>query len=656
MFGLDKFSKTVPAVLVCAAVAACNGSVQSDSGFVSFDDDRNGNGSSGDSSAGITVTGVNAVSDAGAFQDLSSYGSPAVKTDLFSSYIGTTGENLPDPDLPQYDSVIYFNLTDLLLSADDYTYSPLGSGITAAGDGIDVSVTADGRLLIDASACARNVKYVLTGTVARGGVKIITAPNAVFGLELNGADITGGGYPAVSISPETSTAFVELQGMNYLTDGRVFGVGYSGSNGSVYYDADADGSVDVSRARETEKWALGSDEGGAFSSEGSIRFSGDGILNVSTSYKHGIYAKNRIMIFGGMIGVHTDGRNGMQSRNGFDMFGGTVNIAGKGTHTNKQSEGIVVTGDESNSGAGLGGVNVEGGALIINTVGSAVRAKWNAEKDAGTEDSSDDPNPVVRISGGYIDINTLGEVTVKHENSRTFTYRDENGVSVTEKESCHPEGIEGRQAVLISGGEISIRSTDDGLNASRTGKASVEISGGLVYVNSSSGDAIDSNGDITVSGGLLVSETSSIRDQAFDCDGILTFTGGLAVGISRSDRIYAGTGASATTQNTFVLEPKLAGEGNTVMAINDAYGKTVFAYAIPEGPYANITLTSPTIADAGDYSVYSGVTATGGSAYKGLYFEMPEVTGGILTETVNTGDSVHVYNLSGGSNVNEHGN
>lgn len=88
------------------------------------------------------------------------------------------------------------------------------------------------------------------------------------------------------------------------------------------------------------------------------------------------------------------------------------------------------------------------------------------------------------------------------------------------------EGIEGTY-ILISGGDISIQASDDGINAARkssTGTPTVEISGGSVSVTMGAGDtdAIDSNGDIIITGGTVRVNGSS----GFDYDGSATFTGG----------------------------------------------------------------------------------------------------------------------------------
>lgn len=88
-----------------------------------------------------------------------------------------------------------------------------------------------------------------------------------------------------------------------------------------------------------------------------------------------------------------------------------------------------------------------------------------------------------------------------------------SGGSIKISESC--EGIEGL-TIDITGGQIDITASDDGVNAAggrdgssmEKGKdpfvsmegAYISISGGSLRINAS-GDGIDSNGDLMISGG-----------------------------------------------------------------------------------------------------------------------------------------------------------
>lgn len=103
-----------------------------------------------------------------------------------------------------------------------------------------------------------------------------------------------------------------------------------------------------------------------------------------------------------------------------------------------------------------------------------------------------------------------------------------DGLSVTIT-SCY-EGLEGA-AVNIFSGSISIRSTDDCINAANadlTGYSyELNIFGGTITAHSDSGDGFDSNGDLTISGGSVSVWTANAADnEPLDADGTVTVSGG----------------------------------------------------------------------------------------------------------------------------------
>lgn len=102
-------------------------------------------------------------------------------------------------------------------------------------------------------------------------------------------------------------------------------------------------------------------------------------------------------------------------------------------------------------------------------------------------------------------------------------------------ESC-TEGLEGADLTIYAG-DVTVHSEDDGLNAANSDLTgypfTLTIAGGKVYVDSQTGDGVDSNGSLTISGGDVTVFSSADGDNApLDADGAFTVTGGtvLAVG------------------------------------------------------------------------------------------------------------------------------
>lgn len=177
------------------------------------------------------------------------------------------------------------------------------------------------------------------------------------------------------------------------------------------------------------------------------------------------------------------------------------------------------TEDTTVSGKGLKatGLIVNGGTFKIDAADDGVHANGAVSVNGGvfviaTGDDGFHADETLTIAGGTIDIST--------------SY----------------EGLEGLH-VVVSGGEISLAASDDGLNAAggmdssgfrgKSGNASngsITISGGNLYVKAS-GDGIDANGTLSITGGNTVVCGPNRGDTAtLDYDTSASITGGTFVG------------------------------------------------------------------------------------------------------------------------------
>lgn len=558
-----------------------------------------------------------------------------------------------------FDGTLYVDLSSLQVSADNSDWTSLNDGgesATVTLDSADISANiSDGVLYIKSSSYKSNLKFDITGTAEKGALNISSYKEGTIALYLHDAKIaSSGNYPCINVDKK-STVYLVMEGENSFTDGRKYGTGYSEAEGTDYYSGSFSGTK-ADSAEEIANWAKGSDTKGSIYAKGALLISGSGSLTLNEGYKHGIYSKDYIRIFGGTLNVNTSGRNAIQSVNGFVMDDGEITISGTGANTNNQSRGIIVEGAEDTDNPGEGFIVINGGKITSTTVGKGMSAKWDIEDDAETEDTSDDPYPYILINGGEISITTTG--TPADESSSAYTFTDADGVTVSETTKLSPEGIEGKQAVFISGGIINLNCTDDCINASRddSGYAGqVVISGGNIYADSSSNDAIDSNGTLTINGGVVVALTTKTPECAFDCDeNTFAITGGLLVGVGTSN--YSKPTSSACTQSTVILSGNYFGAGGTTFAIEDSDGNTAFAFAIPStfGTSASsqyiMVLSSPEIKTGTTYKAVSGVTASGGSTFNNLYVELPGVSGGTTTATdITTTTSSYVCTKTSGT-------
>ena len=170
------------------------------------------------------------------------------------------------------------------------------------------------------------------------------------------------------------------------------------------------------------------------------------------------------------------------------------------------------------------------------------------------------------------------------------------------------EGIESKGDIVINDGSLNISASDDGLNAA-TG---ITINGGKIYAVSSQADALDSNGNINIIGGVTILQGSRQPEGGIDCDqNDLTITGGtlLAMGGSNS------TPTEATcTQNTVMLGVT---SQNGIINIQGDDGS---AATFKVGQNAqSIVFSSPNLKSNQTYKVYTGCSVAGGSDFNGLY-------------------------------------
>ena len=177
-------------------------------------------------------------------------------------------------------------------------------------------------------------------------------------------------------------------------------------------------------------------------------------------------------------------------------------------------------------------LKLTGGSWNIQTTGSALKAHegiyaWDGAYTltAGsdglhTENNEDDTVGEIRIEGGTFTIQA-GDDGIHATTSLTV-----NGGTLT---IAAGEGMEATQ-LFLNNGSISIQATDDGINAGQKSgslKVKIEINGGEISIVMGAGDtdAIDSNGDLAITGGVIQISAQS----PFDYDGQGSLTGGTVI-------------------------------------------------------------------------------------------------------------------------------
>ena len=375
-----------------------------------------------------------------------------------------------------------------------------------------------------------------------------------------------------------------------------------------------------------------------------------------TSASHGVVGEDDVCITNASLAI-TAGKDGIHSENDDDENLGYVYIESGTFQITSEGDGISSSSD----------VQIQGGDFALTTGGGSVNGAQHTSNNWGnfmggpggmggkpTTQSNEDSTSIkgikatadLVINGGTFQIDSAddaihanGNVTVNGGAFAIATgddafHADETLVvtsgSIVVTESY--EGLEGLH-ILVSGGEITLSASDDGLNAAggtdqsgfggqrpnegfggRPGgmgggpggmggssDGSIVISGGSLSITAS-GDGIDANGTLEISGGFTTVCGPNQGDTAtldYDVSGVIT--GGT----------FIGTGASGMAQTFSNSEQGVIGvradnqSANTQITLTDSDGRVLISHE-PALPFSVIILSCPEMVKGESYTLVVG--------------------------------------------------
>lgn len=260
--------------------------------------------------------------------------------------------------------------------------------------------------------------------------------------------------------------------------------------------------------------------------------------------------------------------------------------------TSGATDASIASDEESASTKGLkagGALTVRGGTLSIDAADDALHSHSDLTVSGGE----------LALASGDDGVHADGTLTVSGGTTTIST--------------CY-EGLEGAQ-VEVTGGTIDLTATDDGLNASdstgsqpadsnasaASSECSISISGGVLSINAS-GDAIDSNGSLEITGGTITCEGPIQGDTSvLDFDTTGTITGGTFMGTGAAKMVQT---LSSTTQGVLTVSTGFQQAGSE-LTIKDASGNEVCRLS-PEQPFELLIMSSSDIQPGATYEVEVG--------------------------------------------------
>ena len=398
---------------------------------------------------------------------------------------------------------------------------------------------------------------------------------------------------------------------------------------------------------------------GTIFSKTDLTLNGEGTLNITGNYKCGAVSKDDLIICGLNLTVKSTGC-ALEGKDCVKIKDAAITVSSGGdgirsTNTEKTNKGFVYieTGniDITSGSDGIQAATVlkaANGSIKITAGGGAADTKQNSGDRnmpgfGGKTQTTDDEESTKGLKAGSLILIDEGgfEVSSKEDsfhsngdieiNGGSFTaaagedgfHADNNliinGGSITVSQSY--EGLEG-QKVTVTGGNIDITASDDGINAAGSSSSSstggrpgssdsnalITIGGGYIVVNAS-GDGIDSNGNIVISGGtLLVSGPADNGNGAFDYGGEATVSGGTVILCGSSGMAQGFSDKSEQASFMYTLDSS-ASAGSSV-ALTDENGN-VLASFLPAKQYNNVVISTPSLKNGSSYKLVIGGTVSG---------------------------------------------
>lgn len=462
--------------------------------------------------------------------------------------------------------------------------------------------------------------YVFSGTLTNGQILVNSTDSETVRIVLDNAEITNETTAAISVAQAEKTIITTAENTTNLI------------------------------AATAESFAETVEAQAAIYSKDDLTLNGAGTLEVQATAGHGIQSKNDLKVTSGTYTIDS-GNEGIKGKDSVQILDGdfTINTANDGIQSTNADEAdkgyIILDGGTYTINSETDGIQAETYLIANNptinittnisgTADSAqsykgLKASGDLTINGGTYtiDSVDDSihsNSNVTIAGGILNLTTEDDGI--HADSTTTISAGEVNVLNSY------EGIEGANVVL-SGGNITVVSTDDGINAaggstteegtdaasqnsfgpdsfqeSSSGDYTITIEGGTIQVDAE-GDGLDSNGDITMTGGqMTVYGPNNGGNGALDYDGTFNVTGGTLYSFGSSDMAQATSDTSTQPSIQIWLDDELqAGETAT---LKDSQGNVISEVTSGKA-FANLVISDPSIQTGEIYTVeFSSGTST----------------------------------------------
>ena len=342
---------------------------------------------------------------------------------------------------------------------------------------------------------------------------------------------------------------------------------------------------------------------GAVFAKDDITFNGSGSLTITSPAGHGIVGKDDVKIAGGTLTI-TAAKHGVQANDSARFAAADVKITAGTDGIHVSDDADAEEGTESDSY-----FYIADAALTIEAGDDGIHADAQALIEGGSITVSESYEGIealdIEITGGEIDVTASDDgLNAAGGNSST------SGGSTFGEDDWM-----GGKGGMRGGGGFS-----DGGNA-----GTISVSGGSSHIRAG-GDGVDSNGSVAISGGTTIVEGPSQGDTSvLDFNASGTVSGGTFIGTGGAGMAQNFTAAENQGLISVSVGSQSAG---TTVTLTDADGK-VIAEVTPELDYAVVYISTPEIDSNGTYTLTAGSYSETVQLTDGMYSGLSGGMGGM---------------------------
>ncbi len=421
------------------------------------------------------------------------------------------------------------------------------SGVTTSGSG----VTSEGSEVTISEAGT----YVITGSLSDGQVIVSASNEDKIQLVLAGVTIHNEDGPAIYIKNADKT-FITLvdNTSNVLSDGTSYAL----------------------EENSDEPYAT-------LFSKDDLTINGGGSLEVQGNYRHGICSKDDLVITGGSIRVKAN-EDALRGRDCVKILSGTFTL--------ESGEDAIKSNNDEDGTKGF--VSIDGGTFAISAGDDAVHAE-----------------SVLFVNDGTIDISTCYEgyeaEQIYINGATTHIASSDDALNAAARNSSEQTDMAGSAGTMSKDSpQPEARNTmNEAPGQGNNASCLIQINGGYTVLDAS-GDGVDSNGSVEITGGvLLVSGPTSDGDGAFDYDNSATISGGTVIMVGSSGMAQNFT--SGTQPFAFT---NVSGEAGELVSLCKSDGEVIASFA-PAKSYATVLVSSAGLSEGSEYSLVIGGSVSG---------------------------------------------